>query len=96
MCGVLMFLGFVLFFLFWQLDFMDQTSFSKFIRLSAKPGTLFVKMTGLMILERLHVKTWATMCKSNLRQSLRIHGKVSISILQLLSIHIRNRKQLVI
>lgn len=42
-------------------DFMDQTSFSKFIRLSAKPGTLFVKMTGLMILGRLHVKTWATM-----------------------------------
>lgn len=37
-------------------------------------------MTGLMILERLHVKTWVTVCKSNLCQSLQIHGKVNIPL----------------
>lgn len=64
-CDVLGLFWVFFFFLFWQLDFSDQTLSCKFIHLSANPGILFVKMTGMMITGRLHVKTWATVCKSN-------------------------------
>lgn len=73
--------------LFWQLDFLDQTLSLKFTHLSAMPGILFAKMTGLMILERLRVKIWAIMCKSNPYQSLKMHRMVKISLLQFLRMH---------
>lgn len=91
-------LGFFFFFsslfLFWQLDFLDQTLSWKFIHLSANPGILFVKMAGMMSMGGLHVKTWAIACKFNLRRALHIHTKVKISFLPFL--RIQNKKQLAI
>lgn len=86
-CGVLSFFSFLFFFpffLFWQLDFLDQILSWKFIHLSASPGILFAKMTGMMTMGRLHAKTWATVCKSNLCQPLLRHRKVKISPLPFL------------
>jgi len=90
-CDVLDFFLFFSLFIFWQLDFLDQTLSWKFIHLSAAPGILFVKMTGMTIMGRLHVKTWATVCKSNLCQSLHIHGKVKISLLPFLRMRIKQK-----
>lgn len=86
--GLSFFFCFFVFFLFWQLDFLDQILSWKFIHLSANAGILFVKMTGTTIMGRLHVKTWATVCKSNLHQPLHMHRKVKISFLPFLRMRI--------
>lgn len=85
-CGVLDFFFFFFFpfFLFWQLDFLDQILSWKFIHLSANPGILFAKMTGMTAMGRLHAKTWATVCKSNFCQLLLSHRKVKIPFLPFL------------